>query len=146
MAPLSSGEQLAKAATGYVGTPFRLHGRDAAYGLDCVGLVYASLRAIGCDPRAPTGYRLRNTDPSRWFEFARLSGLADHPGPVATGDVVLLKLGAGQHHLAIATDATHGVHAHASLRRVVIQRFEFSPILAKIWRLPDHPEMSSWQP
>ncbi len=35
---------LAAAALNLIGTPFRLHGRDPATGLDCVGLVAEAMR------------------------------------------------------------------------------------------------------
>ena len=54
-----SGAALAAAAESLVGTRFRLHGRDPDTGLDCVGLLAASLAAIGRAAPLPNGYRLR---------------------------------------------------------------------------------------
>jgi hypothetical protein len=100
-----------RAARAAVGARFRLHGRDPATGLDCVGL--AAL-ATGLEP--PTGYALRagDTDAALAWLDTRLTRVADG----AAGDVMLLAPGPGQLHLAVRTE--HGfIHADAGLRRVV---------------------------
>jgi cell wall-associated NlpC family hydrolase len=125
---------LAVAAAGLVGCPFRLHGRDPATGLDCVGLVVAALAAIGARPSAPTGYALRNLAVEDWLHHAAGSGLVPSPGPVRTGDVLLIRLGACQHHLAIAAGDGIVIHAHAGLRRVVRQPHDPAWQLCAKWR------------
>lgn len=131
----SPGERLAQAASDLIGVPFKLHGRDPRNGLDCVGLVAASLAAIGCSVSTPEGYRLRNSNPSRWLHFADRSGLSSVTGERLAGDVILLCPSPIQQHLIVVCDAELGIHAHAGLRRVVQQRLNFSdPILAH-WRL-----------
>lgn len=114
-------EGLAEAALDLLGCPFRLHGRDPATGLDCVGLVVAALAASGGKPVAPTGYGLRNLGIEQWLPLAVRSGLAPASGPLRSGDVILIALANCQHHLAIAADAGAVVHAHAGLRCVVRQ-------------------------
>lgn len=104
-----------------VGCPFRLHGRTPATGLDCVGLVSASLEAIGERPIAPNGYGLRNLGIDQWLPLAALSGLKPVSGPITAGDILLIALPNCQHHLAIAADSQDVVHAHAGLRQVVRQ-------------------------
>lgn len=129
------GEQLAEAAASFLGTRFRLHGRDPATGLDCIGLVDASLRAIGRNPVSPRGYRLRNSDVGNWLACASLSGFEDALGDKEPGDLVLYSPGPGQHHLAIAESDGLFIHAHAGLRRVVRQHLTLpDPFLAH-WRL-----------
>ena len=49
------------AARALVGVRFRLHGRDAVHGLDCVGLV-----ALATGRAAPTGYGWRSGDEGGW--------------------------------------------------------------------------------
>ncbi|MGE7204896.1 peptidoglycan endopeptidase [Sphingomonas sp. NPDC019816] len=97
------------AARALVGTRFRLHGRDAEHGLDCVGLVAAATGRA-----APTGYGWRGGD------AARVAGLLDAQfarGADGPGAVLLLRAGPGQLHLAIrVSDGI--VHADAGLRRV----------------------------
>jgi hypothetical protein len=55
------GPDLAQAAEGLVGTRFRLHGRHREHGLDCLGVLAASLREIGLPGDFPTDYAWRNT-------------------------------------------------------------------------------------
>nr|WP_277998491.1 peptidoglycan endopeptidase [Sphingomonas liriopis] len=99
-----------------VGAPFRLHGREAAHGLDCIGVIAAALQAAGWRGEVPTGYALRGGDPAAVaarFDVA----LARCDGTVA-GDVLLFRVGPGQLHGAVRTAAGF-VHADAGLRRVV---------------------------
>ncbi len=118
-----TGQQLTlgQAAAQLVGCRFRLHGLDPATGLDCVGLVHASLAAIGQRPVPPRGYGLRNIAIGRWLEFAARSGLVPAAGPQAKDEVLLACLGYGQHHLMITAGQNEVVHAHAGLARVVRQ-------------------------
>lgn len=134
------GRRLARAAAALIGTPFRLHGRDPARGLDCVGLVYASLVAIGRRPIAPQGYRLRNSDPRRWLAIAPLSGLEAANGSPDVGDTILISPSPGQHHLMIVDSPQSAIHAHAGLRRVVRQPMTFDQHILAHWRLTPIPE------
>ena len=133
-------ETLAEEAEALVGVPFRLFGRDARYGLDCVGLVAAALARSGAAVSAPSGYALRNTGIDPFLPFAAKAGLMPCEGDPKRGDVLLLQPGPAQHHLAIATGPDTIVHAHAGLRRVVLQPLvtepgSGSPIL-RAWQLP----------
>lgn len=134
---MSAGERLALAAGGLVGVRFRLHGRDPGTGLDCVGLIAASLAACGRIAAVPSGYGLRNAAITGWIGCAARSGLVPATGGVRPGDVVLTCPGPGQHHLMIAADAASVIHAHAGLGRVVRQSLpaRFAPCAR--WRLPD---------
>jgi hypothetical protein len=129
------GARVAAAAAALVGCPFRLHGRDAATGLDCVGLVYAALAASGAKPVAPHGYRLRNLSIDGWLEFAERSGLVATSGPLRIGEVLLIALGHCQHHLVIVMDAGEVIHAHAGLRRVVRQPLQPTWRICAKWGL-----------
>jgi len=99
-------------ARGAIGARFRLHGRDVANGLDCVGL--AGL-AYGVEP--PRGYALRSGDAARIEAAAAAAGLA-RVGDGRPGDLLLFQAGPGQLHLAIASE-DGVIHADAVLRRVV---------------------------
>lgn len=126
---IGAGKALAAAASDCIGTRFRLHGRDPATGLDCVGLVEVSLRQIGHPFDAPSDYALRTLSTGPLLESLRdcparrLRRAADD----RTGDIVLCAVGPAQSHLVIidrnqAPDAraqTTFIHAHAGLRRVV---------------------------
>lgn len=126
--------RFAEAAASFVGTPFRLHGRDPATGLDCVGLIYVSLLAIGRPANAPEGYRLRNHDVSRWFGYARDSGFEEVSGEAAHGDLLMTRPSPGQSHLQIV-DGYSLTHAHAGLGRVVRQPVATMPHPVAHWRL-----------
>ena len=115
----SRGEALAAAATSMIGAPFRLHGRDPEFGVDCVGLVACSLESIGMHPVPPASYSIRNTSIIGLLGCAEASGLAPVQPPIETGDIVLVKPGPAQHHLLIADEAVGFIHAHAGLRQVV---------------------------
>lgn len=124
-----------QAARGLVGVRFRLHGRDPATGLDCIGLVAVSLRKIGVSPDIPVGYALRNSSISSWLTLASRSGLKMADLPIEPGDVLLSKPGPQQHHIMIAETTSSAIHAHAGLRRVVCQPLDAGISLAAHWRL-----------
>lgn len=96
-----------------VGARFRLHGRDPADGLDCVGLTAWALGVA----QPPTGYGLRTGDSDAVAMLIAAAGLRRVEGQAA-GDLLLTRTGPGQLHLAIWTGAGV-IHADAMLRRVV---------------------------
>jgi murein DD-endopeptidase / murein LD-carboxypeptidase len=115
------------AARRLVGSRFRLHGRDPATGLDCVGVL-----ACATGLEAPTGYALRGGDAGR--VAAVLDGLGlERVASVGPGDVVLMRVGPGQLHLGVRT-GTGLVHADAGLRRVVERAGEPEWEVLGIWR------------
>ena len=132
-----SGAALARVAEALVGAPFRLHGRDPASGLDCVGLLVAALAAIGRHPPAPRAYGLRNRDIGSALAFVPGMGLADICGATLPGDVLLVRAGPLQDHLLIAAAGSRFIHAHAGLRRVVATPGPLAWPLLRHWRLTD---------
>lgn len=103
-------------AAALVGVPFRAQGRDAARGLDCVGLVIVAFDL----PRdmARRDYRLRGD-----HRDELVAGLRQHFRRVSTrkrrtGDLLLVAVAADQFHLGIFTDRGF-VHADARLGQVV---------------------------
>ena len=132
---MTDANRFAEAASALEGTRFRLHGRNPATGLDCVGLVASALEIAGRPAICPTGYALRNIEIDHYLAFANRNGFAAFTGPVATGDLLLVRPGPAQAHLLIATATNQYVHAHASLRQVVEQDGPLAwPICAQ-WRL-----------
>lgn len=130
------GEAVAAAGEALVGCPFRLHGRDPASGVDCVGLVACALAAAGARPVAPLGYGLRNLGIAQWLPLAERSGLIPTTDEaLQRGDVVLITLAHCQHHLVIAADSQNVIHAHAGLRRVVRQPFDPDWRIGATWRV-----------
>ena len=128
-------ERFAARAEEMVGAPFRLHGRDPATGVDCVGLVACALEEAGISASAPRGYALRNLDISALLGAASRSGFCETAGQFVRGDLLLVRPGPAQHHLVIALEGDRLVHAHATLGRVVIQQGLSDLELLKHWRL-----------
>jgi murein DD-endopeptidase / murein LD-carboxypeptidase len=97
-----------------VGAPFRLHGRDPATGLDCVG-VAALVFGVA---QVPRGYSVRTADGEGVLALIDAAGLTRVRRDPAAGDLVLMKSGPAQCHLAVMTEAGF-VHADAGIGRVV---------------------------
>lgn len=115
-----AGLAFAEAAEELIGTRFRLHGRNPQTGLDCVGLVTASLARIGKAVAAPSDYGLRNLDHERFLPALTHAGFVRHRATLATGDVLMVQPGPAQAHLLIVSNSGSFVHAHAGLGRVVL--------------------------
>ena len=128
---------LALAAETLTGCPFRLHGRDPATGLDCLGVVLAALEAIGRRAAFVGDYALRMRSVAALTDNARALGFTAATGARQAGDVILFVPGCHQYHLGIATSGGALIHAHAGLRRVVCapQPAEWDAI--GHWRLTD---------
>jgi cell wall-associated NlpC family hydrolase len=115
-----SGRRLAfaRAAEDFVGTPFRFRGRDPATGLVCVGLVAKALEAAGLPVPPIPAYAMRQRDFSAQLAAAALPFEAADGGP-EPGDLLLLKPGPAQLHLAVVGTNGALIHAHAGLGKVV---------------------------
>jgi murein DD-endopeptidase / murein LD-carboxypeptidase len=102
-------------ARALIGTRFRLHGRDPATGLDCVGLITCVYTAI---TRPPEGYALRGGTIAGFAAMFITNGMAQRGGEPCAGDVLLLQPSAAQFHLGIWSGDSL-IHADGVLRRVV---------------------------
>ncbi len=137
--PAPAGQALASAALSLTGSHFRLHGRDPASGLDCIGVLATALALTGRAAAIPNGYALRCRDASRFAALAAPCGFVAASGPIMAGDALVFHLGPGQFHLAIAATDGDIIHAHAGLCRVVKSPIPIDWILASHWRLnPDN--------
>lgn len=117
-------------ARGAIGARFRVHGRCVAFGLDCVGLAGLAYGVV-----VPRGYALRGGTVVQVLEAAAAAGLVRVEDACA-GDLLLLDAGAGQLHLAIASE-TGVIHADAGLRRVVERPGALPwPLIAR-WRVKE---------
>lgn len=134
----SLAERFAAQAEALVGTPFRLGGRDPATGLDCIGIAACALGRAGGEVHSPAGYALRNIDIDRFLETAAQSGLQLAGGQPRRGDVLLVRTGPAQHHLLVALGTDRFVHAHAGLRRAVVQSGVEGWPVCKHWRLAEN--------
>jgi hypothetical protein len=95
----------------------------------------AALEACGCLRRSPEGYGMRNRSIAPMLVLAEENGLAPAEGEIEAGDILLVRPGAGQHHLLIAIEGERFVHAHAGLRRVVAQPGPLPWATEGRWRL-----------
>ena len=134
-----TGTALAHEAERLIGAPFRLHGRNAQTGIDCIGLLAVALGRIERAPVLPTGYPLRLGDLAGWLPDAAACGFEPATPPFTPGDVILLRSGPAQVHLAIADRTGGWVHAHAGLRRVVGQMARPAGAIVHHWRLAPAP-------
>lgn len=131
-----TGAALAAAAESLIGCRFRLHGRDPANGLDCIGVLAAALAATGQTARFPTGYRVRTEHFALLPELARSHGFTPVEGNPQSGDVLFIRPGPGQLHLLIAaTQPDTFVEAHAGLGRVVLTAGPTADPVLHQWRL-----------
>ena len=131
------GARFAQAAAALAGTPYRLHGRDASTGVDCVGLVALALARSGRRAVAPEGYALRALTVAPLLRFAGRNGFVPlDPGEAAAaGDLLLFRPSPIQAHLAIDLGRNGMVHAHAGLGRVTVEPGRPAWPLAARWRL-----------
>lgn len=98
-----------------LGAGFRLHGRDPASGLDCVGLIAFALdRAAD----APRGYAMRGGEAAGFAAMLDAAAMTRVAGAALAGDVLLMQPGPAQFHLALWTGSGI-IHADARMRRVV---------------------------
>jgi murein DD-endopeptidase / murein LD-carboxypeptidase len=102
-------------ARSLIGTRFRLHGRDPATGLDCVGLIVCAYPAI---LRPPEGYGLRGGTAAGFAAMFIANGMTQRQGAPCIGDVLLLQPSSAQFHLGVWSGEGL-IHADAVLRRVV---------------------------
>lgn len=114
-------DKIVAAARGMIGVPFRLHGRNGAHGLDCIGLVALALErgghtGLGGDI-VPVAYSVRGGTVARFAAAMQAAGLR-RVRKARAGDLVLAQAAVAQFHLMIFTGESH-VHADAGLGRVV---------------------------
>lgn len=100
-------------ARSLLGTDFRLHGRDAAYGLDCVGLVALTYGLTNL----PQDYPLNGGSAAHYMQMLGLFARLREGAPQA-GDCLLLQLAPTHFHVGVWSGASL-IHAHVGLRKVV---------------------------
>jgi cell wall-associated NlpC family hydrolase len=111
-------ERIAAEALALVGAPFRLHGRAAETGLDCVGLAALAAARAGVRIGRLPAYQMRGMGLASAEAGLRAAGFA----PVEmgeAGDLLIARSGPMQLHLMVLTGRGL-VHAHAGLGRVVL--------------------------
>lgn len=122
------GEEVVTAARALLGVRFRPQGRSAATGVDCIGLV-ASALGVAAPAR---DYDVRHSRIERLTDALARAGLR-RVEDAAPGDVLVMRPGAGQLHLAVATGDGF-VHCDARLGRVVERPGPAPWPVGQIWR------------
>lgn len=128
--PVDTRALIVARARSCVGVPFRLHGRDRATGLDCIGLTGYCLDVENCR----TGYRLRGDYRHEIEAALKDAGLRAVAEETAPGDILLLVPGPQQLHCAVRTDTGY-IHADSMLRRVVEVPGAPQWATLSVWRL-----------
>jgi hypothetical protein len=123
--------RVSKAAMTLVGVPFRLHGRDPASGLDCMGLVAEAMLRAGYKPVAPNGYSLRASSVESLLPFVSANGLKRVR---KDGVIALVKVNPLQPHLLVRVQGGF-VHAHAGIGRVTFLPGELPWPIHTQWRV-----------
>lgn len=111
-----------------VGARFRLHGRHVSEGFDCIGVAGAAFGIV-----VPADYPLRGNRQRAVAGFVARMGLVDADGS-RPGDLMLLRTGPAQLHLAIRVEGGF-IHADAGLRRVVETPGDPPWPLVQAWRM-----------
>ena len=143
---MDTASRIARAADDLVGIPFRLQGRDPSTGLDCIGLVLASLAAAEIPLTLPADYRPQRRGFALPYEALAAAGLIAIRAPRRAGDVLLLETGPAQVHAAVAVSRHRIVHAHAGRRRVVESPLPDHWRVLACWRPAANPQGdTSWQ-
>jgi hypothetical protein len=126
--------QIAAAALALLGCPFKLHGRIAEAGIDCVGLIGLALAGPGQQLDIPCDYALRGDYLGRisaFFDRSEFAIVSDEQ--IEVGDILLGVPGPHQAHFLVATK-DGAVHAHAGLRRVVLTPYPLPWPIVGHWR------------
>lgn len=137
--PAELGGRAWQAALALVGTPFRLHGRDPAHGLDCVGVIIAAYRHAGHSFVLPDpDYRFGgHALASAWQPLTAAGFRSVTDANHQMGDIAVQLWPGGRLHLLMC-GPDGAVHAHAGLRRVVFGLQPPDDDLHGRWRLA-HP-------
>jgi len=125
---VSESEAVLARARACVGARFRTQGRDPALGLDCVGLAAA---ALGREARG--GYAMRFGDAAAVGAMIDAAGLA-RVEEARAGDLLLMRSGPGQLHLAIRSEDGI-IHADAAARRVTERPGDAPWPVIGVWRV-----------
>ena len=139
------GDQVAQAARGWIGTPYRHQASCRGAGTDCLGLLRGVWREVlGAEPEPVPSYSVDWSEPAReerLWQAAERHLVPKLLGDEAPGDVLLFRMrdGAVAKHLGLAGQigaaATfiHAYSGHAVLesplsapwRRRIVARFKF---------------------
>lgn len=128
--------KIAQTAHSLCGTDFRLHGRDPADGLDCIGLAELCLASSGIECESPNGYSIRGGSQDSFDKAMTELGFTKFSpdSRLEDGDVVLARPSPVQWHFLVRSQSGF-VHAHAGLGKVVFTPGKSPWPIVAIYRL-----------
>ena len=110
-------EEILARARALIGVRFRLQGRSAEHGLDCIGL--AALATGVSSDRVRRDYKLRSPDPNSANDgFTQAGFVRVQLAAAGASDLLLVRTGPAQLHVVMLTGKGF-LHADIRLRRVV---------------------------
>lgn len=115
------GERMVAAAKALIGVPWRHLGRDER-GLDCVGLLVVSARAVGLEVDDFIGYGRHSTDHSMLDKLTALGARMSVAEPWQPGDVLVFTDARYPGHCGLYAGDGQVVHCSAIRRRVTMDR------------------------
>lgn len=127
--------EIVVAARACVGTRTRVQGRAPGLALDCIGVAAAAARGGGLRLRLPADYCLAADNRVRLSAGLRAAGCRE-VADAAPGDIAVLAVAPGQHHLAVCCGDGF-VHAHFGVGRVVEAPLPADWSIVSCWRLPE---------
>ena len=141
---------LVAAARGFLGVRFKHQGRDAAEGLDCLGLLLAVAHEVGLHVEDERRYGSKpDTEFLQQRLEAYLSRITSHESRITTGDILLLAIDGRPQHLAMVTDYPVAgewgiIHAYAPARKVVEHRLsnDWKQKIAGVYVIPAYAGIS----
>lgn len=132
-----SAEAFVAAARGFLGVPWMHQGRTER-GVDCIGLVVLSARAVGLDAPLDANYgRMQDYRQARRY----LDQFCDRVGTAEVGDIVLFKTSQTLHTAIVSEVDGNGyparvIQALGPKSNVVDTGLQFPPL--QLWRIRWH--------
>lgn len=141
-----SAERVVAAAREFLGTPYRHQAATVGAGCDCLGLLRGVWRTLyGFEPGPVPPYRADMRDPlnAGALRAAAERLLIAETGPLAAGQVLLFRLGAGEpKHCAILVGPTRFIHAQERLG--VVEADLTEAWARRVWGRFRFPEDNQW--
>ena len=130
-------------ARSWLGTPFRAHGRQKSFGVDCAGLAYGIYYGIGfLRQQAIPAYTMdsgQHLETSWAVACIAATGQFDPiklPVAYQTGDLLAVRAGRVEHHLGIVTDMGRFIHVMRGgpVSEMTLRDPTWSSRITSVWR------------
>jgi cell wall-associated NlpC family hydrolase len=126
-------EEIVETARGWIGTPWKHQGRGER-GIDCLGLVVVTAKALGLSEADEKTYS-RRPDGGELIKRFKKEMKEISLNDIRAGDVILFADTSYPCHVAIVSlkhGELHIIHAHATRRQVLEERYAFEwPVKAR---------------